>query len=194
MSLNSFTVNLEEKILNWYLLMISGICAVLVGMFTLLILPDNNCKTLEILFEVIFAITGLSGTIFSINPLKPLRDWINYLFYTIFIFILSIILSEYLQNIHFFIIGFILLFRSLQFLTNIPYLKQYSFINWKSILFINLTGSLLALYIIISLFFSNPNGIIIICISFTIMGISHMAFALELKKLRAEIPNFTKNE
>ncbi|HFK5529342.1 TPA: hypothetical protein ACGZ99_003419 [Elizabethkingia anophelis] len=186
---NSFSVNLKLAVYSWYLLMISGIFTSFGGIFIILVLDSNyNYKPLEILIEIVFITAGLSGAIFSLLPSKSISDWTNYFIFSMLIFILGNLFSEYLINSFSFIIGFTALFRNVQLLNTILYLKRCKFFQLKKLTATNIAGLLLALLLIVHyIVFKNLNFVVTTGISFIIMGLSYIFQALDLKRIREKI-------
>lgn len=183
--------SIKDTIKHWYLPLILGILFIAVGIWAL-ITPAATYLSLALLFSVTFFVTGLLEIIFSISHRKQLDGWGWSLASGILSFIIGVLLIIYPQvsilTLPLFV-GFVVLFQSSMAIAWSIELKKYKVSNWGWLLFAGILGVILSFILLWNPLFAGLTVAVFTGIALITIGIFHIHFSIELKKLKKTFKN-----
>lgn len=170
---------------HWYLPLIVGILFIAFGAYIFTV-PLEAYATLSILFSFAFYISGFGDIFFATSNKDTLDGWGWYLVSGILTVLLGVYLMIYpgiIMTILPFVVGFAMLFKSIQGLGFAIGLKKYG-LSWGTLAFVSVLGILLSFY-----FLSNPVAgalsiVTLTALSIIVVGLFGILLSLELKKLK----------
>jgi uncharacterized membrane protein HdeD (DUF308 family) len=189
--LNETIKSVKDTIKHWYLPLILGIIFIVVGIWSIMT-PASTYLSLALLFSVTFFIAGLFEIIYSISFRKQLDSWGWSLASGILNFIIGILLIIYPQisivTLPLFV-GFVVLYHSMMAIVWSIELKKYKVSNWGWLLFTGILGVILSFFLIWNPLFAGLTVAVFTGVALITIGIFHIHFSIELKKLKNTFKN-----
>jgi uncharacterized membrane protein HdeD (DUF308 family) len=186
---NEAIKSIKDTIKHWYLPLILGIIFIATGIWAI-ITPAATYLSLAILFSVTFFVTGILEIIFSISYKKQLDGWGWSLAAGILNTIVGVLLVLYPQisilTLPIFV-GFVVLYRSMLAVAWSIELKKYKVSNWGWLLFTGILGVIFSFFLIWNPLFAGLTVAIFTGIALITIGIFHIHFSIELKKLKSNL-------
>jgi uncharacterized membrane protein HdeD (DUF308 family) len=183
--------SIKDTIKHWYLPLILGILFIIVGVWAI-ITPVSTYLSLAILFSVTFFAAGFLEIIYSISYRKQLDGWGWSLASGILSFIIGVLLIIYPQvsiiTLPLFV-GFVVLFHSSMAIAWSIELKKYKVSNWGWLLFAGILGVIFSFILLMNPLIAGLTVAVFTGISFITIGIFHIHFSIELKKLKKTFKN-----
>jgi uncharacterized membrane protein HdeD (DUF308 family) len=188
---NDTIESIKDTIKHWYLPLILGIMFIIVGIWAI-ITPAATYLSLALLFSVAFFVTGILEIIFSISHRKQLDGWGWSLASGILNLIVGLLLIIYPQisiiTLPLFV-GFVVLYRSMMGIAWSIELKKYKVSNWGWLLFTGILGVIFSFLLLLNPLFAGLTVAIFTGIALITIGIFHIHFSIELKKLKKTFKN-----
>jgi uncharacterized membrane protein HdeD (DUF308 family) len=189
--LNETIKSVKDTIKHWYLPLILGIIFIAVGIWSIMT-PASTYLSLAILFSIAFLVVGILEIITSINFRKQLDGWGWTLASGILSSIIGVILILHPQismiTLPLFV-GFVVLYRSIMAIAWSIELKKYKVSDWGWLLFEGILGVILSFILIWNPFIAGLTVAVFTGITFITVGIFHIQFSVELKKLNNTFKN-----
>jgi len=183
---NEAIESIKDTIKHWYLPLILGILFIIVGIWAI-ITPAATYLSLAILFSVTFFVIGVLEIIFSISHRKQLDGWGWSLASGILSSIIGVLLMIYPQisiiTLPLFV-GFVVLFHSSMAIAWSIELKKYKVSNWGWLLFAGILGVIFSFILLMNPLFAGLTVAVLTGIALITIGIFHIHFSIELKKLK----------
>ncbi|MBS1667493.1 MAG: DUF308 domain-containing protein [Bacteroidetes bacterium] len=188
--MTSLLSSIQHGIKHWYIPMIIGILFIALGIYIYTV-PLETYVTLSILFSLSFIFSGIFEIVFSISNNKSLQGWGWYLTGGILSFILGIYLIMYpaisITGLPF-VVGFTMLFRSMQGLGVAFDLKSYGVLSWGNLALVSALGIILSFVLLANPIFTGISIVVMTAMVFIVSGIYGIIFSLQIKKLK-DLPN-----
>lgn len=180
---------LQEKLKNWWLLLLSGILFILLALY-IFNQPIASYMALSLFFAAAFLASGIFEVIYAVSSKRYDTGWgwalLGGIIHVIFgIFLLSspaltlAVLPVY--------IGTIILIRSLLGIFHAFSIRKIGFPGWGWALFAAIAGILFAIMMIVNPVFGGLTIIMYTGIALLLLGIVQVALALRLKNLRKRL-------
>jgi uncharacterized membrane protein HdeD (DUF308 family) len=183
--------SIKDTIKHWYLPLILGILFIIVGVWAI-VTPVSTYLSLAILFSVTFFVAGFLEIIYSISYRKQLDGWGWSLASGILSLIIGVLLIIYPQvsiiTLPLFV-GFVVLFHSSMAIAWSIELKKYKVSNWGWLLFAGILGVIFSFILLMNPLIAGLTVAVFTGISFITIGIFHIHFSIELKKLKNTFKN-----
>jgi uncharacterized membrane protein HdeD (DUF308 family) len=183
--------SVKDTIKHWYLPLILGIIFIVIGIWALLT-PETTYLSLALLFSVAFFVTGILEIIFSISFRKQLDGWgwslASGILNSIIGFILILNPQISIITLPLFV-GFVVLYRSIMAIAWSIELKNYKVSNWGWLLFTGILGAIFSFILIWNPLFAGLTVAVFTGITLITIGIFHVHFSIELKKLKKTFKN-----
>jgi uncharacterized membrane protein HdeD (DUF308 family) len=188
---NDTIKSLKDTIKHWYLPLILGIIFIIVGIWAI-ITPAATYLSLALLFSVTFFVTGILEIIFSISYRKQIDGWGWSLASGILSSIIGLLLIIYPQisiiTLPLFV-GFVVLFHSIMAIAWSIEFKKYKVSDWGWLLFTGIVGVILSFILLWNPFIAGLTVAVFTGIALITIGIFHIHFSIELKKLKNTFKN-----
>ncbi len=188
---NDTIESIKDTIKHWYLPLILGLIFIAIGIWAIMT-PTETYLSLAILFSVTFCVIGILEIIFSISHRKQLDGWGWTLTSGILGLIIGIILILNPQisiiTLPLFV-GFVVLYRSMMAIAWSIELKKYGVSNWGWLLFTGIVGVIFSFILLWNPFFAGLTVAVFTGIALITIGIFHIHFSIELKKLKNTFKN-----
>lgn len=188
--------SIKDNIKHWYLPSILGIIFVIVGIWSI-ITPASTYLSLALIFSITFFIVGLLEIIFSISYRKQLDDWGWSLASGILSVIIGVILIMHPQisviTLPIFV-GFVVLYQSIMAIVWSIEMQSYKVPNWGWMLFIGIVGVIFSFFLILNPLFAGFTIAVFTGIALITVGVFHIYFSIELKKLNKAFKDFTDSK
>lgn len=188
---NDTIESIKDTIEHWYLPLILGVIFIAIGIWAI-ITPTATYLSLAILFSVTFFVTGILEIIFSISHRKQLDGWGWSLTSGILVLIIGLILILNPQisiiTLPLFV-GFVVLYRSMMAIAWSIELKKYGVSNWGWLLFAGILGVIFSFLLIMNPVITGLTVAVLTGIALITIGIFHIHFSIELKKLKNTFKN-----
>lgn len=188
--------SVKDTIKHWYLPLILGIIFLFVGIWAI-ITPAATYLSLAILFSVTFFVAGILEIVYSISFRKQLDGWCWSLASGILNFIIGLllILNPQISIITLpLFVGFVVLYRSIMGIAWSIELKKYKVSNWGWLLFTGIVGVIFSFILLWNPFFAGFTVAVFTGIALITIGIFHIHFSIELKKLKNTIKNLNDSK
>jgi len=188
--MKTFLRTIQHGIKHWYIPSIIGSLFIILGIY-LFTVPLATYLTIVMLFSVSFLASGVLETYFAIRNKEKLESWGWYLSGGIFNTLIGIILiarPDISATVLPFIIGFALLFRSIQGFGFSFELKNYGLKQWWHLTGLAFVGIILSFLIIFNPIATGISLAILLSLTFTTTGIFGIFLSIQLKKLKS-FPN-----
>ena len=190
----TFFKTIRKTVKYWYVPAIIGALFVVLG-FYLFTVPLETYATLTVLFSLSFLVTGLLETWFSIQNREELEGWGWHLISGLFSLAIGILLvtkPEISALTLPMFIGFSLLFRAFQGLGFSFELKNYGVSKWGNLAIASVLGILFSFVLIFNPTFTGMSLVVMTALTFIFVGVSGIAMAFMLKKLKSFPQKITK--
>jgi uncharacterized membrane protein HdeD (DUF308 family) len=188
---NDAIESIKDTIKHWYLPLILGILFIIVGILAIKT-PEATYLSLAILFSLTFLFVGILEIVFSISHRKQLDGWGWSLASGILSSIIGVLLIIYPQvsiiTLPLFV-GFVVLFHSIMSIAWSIELKKYKVSNWGWLLFAGILGVIFSFLLMLNPVFAGLTVAILTGIALITIGIFHIQFSIELKKLKKTFNN-----
>lgn len=183
--------SIKDTIKHWYLPLILGIIFIVIGIWAI-VTPAATYLSLALLFSIAFFVTGILEIIFSISHRKQLDGWGWSLASGILSFIIGVLLIIYPQvsilTLPLFV-GFVVLFHSTMAIAWSIELKKYKVSDWGWLLFTGILGVIFSFLLLLNPLFAGLTVALLTGIALITIGIFHIHFSIELKKLKKTFKN-----
>ncbi|MCF3111274.1 HdeD family acid-resistance protein [Niabella sp. CC-SYL272] len=183
------TTLLEERLKNWWLLLVSGILFVLLALY-IFSQPLASYVALSVLFASTFIVAGAFEILYAVSSRKHDQGWgwslfggIVDLLFGIFLLSSPMLTMAALPTY----IGIVILFRSLLGVFYAFSLKKAVVKGWGGVLFMAIMGMLFALLMIGNPVFGGLTIIIYTAVSFLMLGIVQIVLSMRLRKLKKRL-------
>ena len=184
--MENFLKTIRTAVKQWYLPLIVGILLVILG-FYVLATPVTSYLALSFVFSISFLFSGVMEIIFSLNNKNEIEGWGWYLaggiLNTLFGLLLLSNPAISLATLPF-VIGFFVMFKSVQYLSVALDLKQYGVKNWGWILLFSILGMLFSFILLWNPVFAGFTIVIWTGMAIISAGLASCILAFQLKKLK----------
>lgn len=188
---NEAIKSIKDTIKHWYLPLILGIIFIAIGVYAI-ITPTATYLSLSVLFSVTFLITGMLEIIFSISFRKQLDGWGWSLATGILSFIIGVLLilnpEISIVTLPLFV-GFVVLYHSMMAIAWSIELQSFKVSNWGWLLFTGILGVIFSFILLWNPLFAGLTVAVFTGIALITIGIFHIHFSIELKKLKKTFKN-----
>ena len=174
------------SIKHWYLPLLIGLVLLLLGIYVF-ITPLASYLALSLIFSISFLVSGILQITFSIANRKELNSWGWYLaggiLYTLFGLILvgrpeiSIVTLP-------FVVGFFLLFKSVNAIAWAYDLKNMGVPQWGSIAFVAVLGLIFSFILLYNPIFAGVSLVVWTGLAFVFAGFASILLSIQLKKAK----------
>lgn len=179
-----------KKIYNtvnyWYIPLIVGALFIALGCYVFTV-PVATYETLVIFFSLSFIITGVFEIFFSIQNRENLDGWGWYLTAGILNTLVGLYLTQNLQvsaSLLPFVVGFTLLFRSIQGLGIAFDLRDYHIMDWGYLAILSVLGIILSFILVANPLFTGLSIVTFTALAFICLGIFGVVLSLNLRKIK----------
>ncbi|WP_231595983.1 HdeD family acid-resistance protein [Sphingobacterium endophyticum] len=184
--MENFLKSVRSAIKQWYLPLIVGIILIILG-FYVISTPVTSFLALSFVFSISFLFSGIAEIIFSLNNKNELDGWGWYLTGGILNAIFGILLITHpaisMATLPF-IIGFFVMFKSIQYLSLSLELKQYGSKNWGWILFFSILGIIFSFILLWNPVFAGMTIVLWTGIAILSAGMASCILSFQLKSLK----------
>ena len=184
--MENFLKSVRTAIKQWYLPLIVGIILIILGCYVIST-PVTSFLALSFVFSISFLFSGIAEIIFSLNNKNELDGWGWYLTGGILNAIFGILLIMHpgisMATLPF-IIGFFVMFKSIQYLSLSLDLKQYGSRNWGWILFFSILGIIFSFILLWNPIFAGMTIVIWTGIAIISTGLAACILSFQLKSLK----------
>lgn len=180
------TSTIANAIKHWYIPMIIGLLFIIFWGYIFTV-PLEAYMTLSILFSVSFIISWVLEIFFAIQNRKELDSWAWYLTAWVFgliVWILLLINQETSMAILPFVVGFVLLLRSVQLMGIAFDLKKYKVIRWWNLAIIGVIGIVISILLILNPTFTGISLVVLTALGFIILWVALIVLSFDLKKVK----------
>lgn len=187
---NHLLSSIKRAVKNWWVSLLVGIIAVLLGTWCLFT-PLTTFVALTLIFVICFFIGGISEIVFAVSNRNVLRNWGWSLAMGIIDFIFAIVLlsnMEIAPILFCYLIAFWILIQSIWAVGMSLDLQQYKGIGWGWLLALSILGILFALVLLFQPAIAGLFAAYIIAFSFLSYGIFRIYLAFRLKSLHKYLP------
>lgn len=188
---NDAIESIKDTIKHWYLPLILGIIFIIVGILAI-ITPQATYLSLALVFSLTFLFVGILEIVFSISHRKQLDGWGWSLASGILSSIIGVLLIIYPQvsiiTLPLFV-GFVVLYRSIMAIAWSIELKKYKVSDWGWLLFTGILGAILSFILLWKPFFAGLTVAVFTGVALITIGIFHIHFSIDLKKLKKTFKN-----
>ncbi len=186
---------ITNTIKHWYVPLIFGIIFLVAGIYIFTV-PLEAYVTLSVLFSISFISSGLLEIFFSINNSKTLSGWGWYLVGGLLTLGMGVYLMVYpaiSMAMLPFVVGFTVLFRSIQLLGFALDLKELGILKWGNLAVASVLGIVFSFLLLANPIFSGMSLVVVTALSFIFSGIASIVLAFNLKKVK-DFPETLDNE
>ena len=184
--MENFLKTIKTAVKQWYLPLIVGILLVVLG-FYVLSTPASSYLALSLIFSISFLFSGVMEIIFSLSNKNEIEGWGWYLTGGILNALFGLLLLSNpaisLATLPF-VIGFFVMFKSVQYLSFSLDLKQYGVKNWGWILFFSILGIIFSFILVWNPVFAGLTIVIWTGMAIISSGFASCVLAFQLKKLK----------
>ncbi len=184
--MENFIKTIRTAVKQWYLPLIVGIILIALG-FYVLSTPLTSYLALSFVFSISFLFSGVMEIIFAFNNKNEIDGWGWYLAGGILNTLFGLILlnnpAVSLATLPF-VIGFFVMFKSVQYLSLSLDLKQYGIKSWGWILVFAILGIIFSFVLIWNPVFAGLTIVIWTGMSIISAGFASCILAFQLKKLK----------
>lgn len=185
---NPFLKTIKGAVKHWYLPLIVGLLFLVIGVYTFMS-PVEAYITLAILFSISYIFSGISDIFFAISNRHELDNWgwaLAIGVATLLVGILLYIHPEITMVTLPFMIGFLMLFRSVSGIGFALDLKNYGGNSWGYLLALGILGTLVSFFLLFNPIAAGMTLVAATGLVMLIIGIFHVFLALKLRKLRGK--------
>ncbi|WP_164111762.1 MULTISPECIES: HdeD family acid-resistance protein [Sphingobacterium] len=190
---HTFFKTIQNSVKHWYIPLIIGVLLILLGFYTIST-PLASFLALTFLFSWSFIISGVLEIIFAVQNKREIEGWGWYLtggiLYTLFGILLfsNPLLSAATLS---FIVGFYVMFRSIQLMSFSFDLKNYGSKNWGWMTAWAVLGLIFSFILLWNPAFAGLSLVIWTGLAITAVGFSACLLAFQLKNLKNKYSNMS---
>ncbi|ANH82646.1 hypothetical protein A8C56_18190 [Niabella ginsenosidivorans] len=177
---------LQERLKNWWLLLLSGILFLLLG-FYMFSQPLASYLALSLFFAATFLVSGIFEVAYAFSSKSYDAGWGWALFGGIVNIIFGIFLLSYpalTMTVLPMYIGFVILFRSILGIFHSFSLKRIGISGWGWALFAAIIGIVFAIMMITNPVFGGLTIVAYTAIALLMLGLVQIALSLRLKNIK----------
>ncbi|MDX2443140.1 MAG: HdeD family acid-resistance protein [Bacteroidales bacterium] len=181
----NFFKTIKNSVKHWYLTLIVGIIFVGIGILVFFT-PLESYVGLALLFSISFLVGGIFEIVFSISNRKVLDGWGWNLALGILTFLVGLVLidnPEISMVTLPFMVGFVVLYRSIMAISLSFELRNYHIMDWGYMLGLGILGTLFSFILVFNPGFAGLSMVVWTGLAFVTVGIFNIYFSLKLKKL-----------
>lgn len=189
--MTNFIKIVKNSVKNWYLLTISGIIFVVLGIWVFTT-PLESYLTLSILFSISFLVTGIGECIYAISNRKEIEGWGWNLASAILGILLGIVLIIYPEIsiiILPIVVAFVTMYKSVFAIASSFELKRYGIMDWGNLLALGILGLILSFMLLAHPVFTGFSLVYLTGSTFIIIGIYGIYYSVKLKKINKKASN-----
>ncbi|MEK6481035.1 HdeD family acid-resistance protein [Catalinimonas sp. 4WD22] len=184
-----------NSVKHWYIPLVVGILLILVGIYVFTT-PTASYLALSVVFSLSFLVSGILQVIFSVANRQEIDSWGWYLaggvLYTL-VGILLLARPEISLATLPFVVGFFVLFHSVNALGWAYDLKNMGIINWGNIATVSVLGIIFSFILLWNPLFAGLSLVFWTGIAFVFAGSGAIMVSLKLKKIK-DLPNKLSDE
>lgn len=192
---NYFLTEIKEAVKNWWVSLLVGILAIVVGIWTFFT-PGQSLAALTVLFEVALIVAGILEIIFAVSNRKVLYGWGWSLTAGILELLLGVMLIAMpmpsVAVILIYVVGFWILFRSIWSIGASFDLHQVGIRGWGWLLVMGILMALFSFLFLLSPAFGGIFIVVFVGIALLVYGIFRIVLAFDLKALYKDIKDVEK--
>ncbi len=185
---NPILKTIKGAVNYWYLPLIVGLLFLVIGVYTFMS-PAEAYLTLAILFSISYIFSGISDIFFAVANRDELDNWgwaLAIGVVTLLVGILLYIHPEITMVTLPFMIGFLMLFRSVSGIGFALDLKNYGGKAWGYLLALGILGTLISFFLLFNPVAAGMTLVAATGLVMLIIGIFHVMLALKLRKLKGK--------
>lgn len=191
----TFLKTIKKTVKHWYVPAIIGVLLIVFGIY-IFTTPLETYGTLTMLFSLSFLFSGIAETLFSVQNRKIIEGWGWYLTGGIFNSIIGLMLLSRPEISAFtlpLVVGFTLMFRSIQGLGFSFELKNYGSLKWGNLAIASILGLVFSIILLFNPIFTGISLVVMTALAFIFSGITGIVLGFQLKKLKA-LPSKIRKE
>lgn len=191
----TFLKTIKKTVKHWYVPAIIGVLLIVFGIY-IFTTPLETYGTLTMLFSLSFLFSGIAETLFSVQNRKIIEGWGWYLTGGIFNSVIGLMLlsrPEISALTLPLVVGFTLMFRSIQGLGFSFELKNYGSLKWGNLAIASILGLVFSIILLFNPIFTGISLVVMTALAFIFSGITGIVLGFQLKKLKA-LPSKIRKE
>lgn len=191
----TFLKTIKKTVKHWYVPAIIGVLLIVFGIY-IFTTPLETYATLTMLFSLSFLFSGIAETLFSVQNRKIIEGWGWYLTGGIFNSVIGLMLLSRPEISAFtlpLVVGFTLMFRSIQGLGFSFELKNYGSLKWGNLAIASILGLVFSIILLFNPIFTGISLVVMTALAFIFSGITGIVLGFQLKKLKA-LPSKIRKE
>ncbi|MFV0151601.1 HdeD family acid-resistance protein [Empedobacter falsenii] len=191
----TFLKTIKKTVKHWYVPAIIGVLLIVFGIY-IFTTPLETYGTLTMLFSLSFLFSGIAETLFSVQNRKIIEGWGWYLTGGIFNSVIGLMLLSRPEISAFtlpLVVGFTLMFRSIQGLGFSFELKNYGSLKWGNLAIASILGLVFSIILLFNPIFTGISLVVMTALAFIFSGITGIVLGFQLKKLKA-LPSKIRKE
>ena len=191
----TFLKTIKKTVKHWYVPAIIGVLLIVFGIY-IFTTPLETYATLTMLFSLSFLFSGIAETFFSVQNRKIIEGWGWYLTGGIFNSVIGLMLLSRPEISAFtlpLVVGFTLMFRSIQGLGFSFELKNYGSLKWGNRAIASILGLVFSIILLFNPIFTGISLVVMTALAFIFSGITGIVLGFKLKKLKA-LPSKIRKE
>ena len=191
----TFLKTIKKTVKHWYVPAIIGVLLIVFGIY-IFTTPLETYATLTMLFSLSFLFSGIAETFFSVQNRKIIEGWGWYLTGGIFNTNIGLMLLSRPEISAFtlpLVVGFTLMFRSIQGLGFSFELKNYGSLKWGNLAIASILGLVFSIILLFNPIFTGISLVVMTALAFIFSGITGIVLGFQLKKLKA-LPSKIRKE
>lgn len=191
----TFLKTIKKTVKHWYVPAIIGVLLIVFGIY-IFTTPLETYATLTMLFSLSFLFSGIAETFFSVQNRKIIEGWGWYLTGGIFNTVIGLMLLSRPEISAFtlpLVVGFTLMFRSIQGLGFSFELKNYGSLKWGNLAIASILGLVFSIILLFNPIFTGISLVVMTALAFIFSGITGIVLGFKLKKLKA-LPSKIRKE
>lgn len=183
----TFLKTIKKTVKHWYVPAIIGVLLIVFGIY-IFTTPLETYGTLTMLFSLSFLFSGIAETLFSVQNRKIIEGWGWYLTGGILNSVIGLMLLSRPEISAFtlpLVVGFTLMFRSIQGLGFSFELKNYGSLKWGNLAIASILGLVFSIILLFNPIFTGISLVVMTALAFIFSGITGIVLGFQLKKLKA---------
>ena len=191
----TFLKTIKKTVKHWYVPAIIGVLLIVFGIY-IFTTSLETYGTLTMLFSLSFLFSGIAETLFSVQNRKIIEGWGWYLTGGIFNSVIGLMLLSRPEISAFtlpLVVGFTLMFRSIQGLGFSFELKNYGSLKWGNLAIASILGLVFSIILLFNPIFTGISLVVMTALAFIFSGITGIVLGFQLKKLKA-LPSKIRKE
>lgn len=171
--METFLKTINNTIKHWYVSLLVGLSFIALGIYVFTV-PLETYITLSVIFSVTFIFSGIFEIFFSIQNKELLDGWGWDLTDGILSLLIGIYLITYPEIsmiILPFVVGFTMLFRSIQSLGIAFDLSNYGILHWRTLAIVSVLGIFLSFVLLSNPLFTGSSLITVTAVTFIVLGV-----------------------